>query len=71
MTTRPLHQYRTQTSGNSDRDLKLNKYRHLVENLLARLEQFRAIAFHDDKLKRNFESVIYSFMVTYLKRHRP
>jgi transposase len=31
------------------------KYRHLVENVFARLKHFRAIATRYDKLKRNFE----------------
>jgi len=46
------------TVGNDDMDWGLYKYRHLVENLFARLKHFRAIATRYDKLKRNFESVI-------------
>lgn len=36
----------------------LYKYRHLVENVFARLKHFRAIATRYDKLKRNFEGTI-------------
>jgi transposase len=46
------------TVGNDDMDWCLYKYRHLVENVFARLKHFRAIATRYDKLKRNFESVI-------------
>ena len=41
--------------GNDDVDWCLYKYRHLVENVFARLKNFRAIATRYDKLKRNFE----------------
>ena len=41
--------------GNEDIDWCLYKYRHLVENVFARLKHFRAIATRYDKLKRNFE----------------
>ncbi|MBS0286451.1 MAG: IS5 family transposase [Proteobacteria bacterium] len=44
--------------GNSDIDWSLYKYRHLVENLFARLKHFRAIATRYDKLKRNFASML-------------
>jgi len=44
--------------GNHDIDWCLYKYRHLVENIFARLKQLRAIATRYDKLKRNFEGVI-------------
>jgi len=40
--------------GNDDMDWCLYKYRHLVENVFARLKHFRAIATRYDKLKRNF-----------------
>jgi transposase len=43
------------TVGNDDMDWCLYKYRHLVENVFARLKHFRAIATRYDKLKRNFE----------------
>lgn len=46
------------TIGNDEMDWYLYKYRHLVENLFARLKHFRAVATRYDKLKRNFESVI-------------
>ena len=46
------------TVGNDDMDWCLYQYRHLVENVLARLKHFRAIATRYDKLKRNFESSI-------------
>jgi len=46
------------TVGNEDMDWCLYKYRHLVENVFARLKHFRAVATRYDKLKRNFESVV-------------
>jgi transposase len=44
--------------GNADMDWSLYKYRHLVENVFARLKHFRAIATRYDKLKRNYESML-------------
>jgi transposase len=44
--------------GNADIDWGLYKYRHLVENIFARLKQFRAIATRYDKLKRNYASML-------------
>ena len=44
--------------GNSKMDWGLYKYRHLVENLFARIKHFRAIATRFDKLKRNYASVV-------------
>jgi len=44
--------------GNADMDWCLYKYRHLVENLFARLKHFRAIATRYDKLKRNYASML-------------
>lgn len=44
--------------GNDDIDWCLYKYRHLVENVFARLKHFRAIATRYDKLKINFESSV-------------
>ena len=41
-------------AGNGDMDWCIYKYRHLVENVFARLKHFRAIATRYDKLKRNF-----------------
>lgn len=45
-------------TGNTDIDWGLYKYRHLVENVFARLKQFRAIATRYDKLKRNYASML-------------
>ena len=42
-----------------DFDSYLYKLRHLVENMFARLKQFRSIATRFEKLARNFESMIY------------
>jgi transposase len=44
--------------GNQDMDWFLYKYRHLVENCLARLKHFRSIATRYEKLKRNYESMV-------------
>ena len=44
--------------GNDDVDWCLYKYRHLVENIFAKLKNFRAIATRYDKLKRNFEGSV-------------
>ena len=44
--------------GNDDMDWGLYKYRHLVENLFARIKHFRAIATRYDKLKRNYASMV-------------
>jgi transposase len=45
-------------TGNDDMDWGLYKYRHLVENVFARLKHFRAIATRYDKLKRNYSSMV-------------
>lgn len=45
-------------TGNADIDWGLYKYRHLVENVFARLKHFRAIATRYDKLKRNDASML-------------
>ncbi len=45
-------------TGNDDIDWALYKYRHLIENVFARLKHFRAIATRYDKLKRNFASMV-------------
>ncbi len=45
-------------TGNDDMDWGLYKYRHLVENIFARLKHFRAIATRYDKLKRNYASMV-------------
>jgi transposase len=44
--------------GNADIDWCVYKYRHLVENVFARLKHFRAITTRYDKLKVNFESML-------------
>lgn len=44
--------------GNDDMDWGLYKYRHLVENIFARLKHFRAIATRYDKLKRNYAAMV-------------
>ena len=49
---------RNSIAGNSDIDWCLYKYRHLVENVFARLKHFRAIATRYDKLKRNYASML-------------
>ena len=46
------------TIGNADMDWCLYKYRHLVENVFARLKHSRAIATRYDKLKRNYASML-------------
>ena len=46
------------TIGNDDLDEEMYKYRHLVENIFARLKHFRAIATRYDKLSINYESVV-------------
>lgn len=45
-------------TGNDDMDWGLYRYRHLVENIFARLKHFRAIATRYDKLKRNYASMV-------------
>lgn len=49
---------RNSKRGNDDMDWCLYKYRHLVENVFARLKHFRAIATRYDKLKRNYKSML-------------
>jgi len=44
--------------GNDDMDWCLYKYRHLVENVFARLKHYRAIATRYDKLERNYASTL-------------
>ena len=53
-----LPRRRNSMVGNNDIDWCLYKYRHLVENIFARLKHFRAIATRYDKLKRNFEGAL-------------
>lgn len=45
-------------TGNTGMDWCLYKYRHLVENLFARIKHFRALSTRFDKLKRNYVSVV-------------
>jgi transposase len=45
-------------TGNGDIDWCLYKYRHLVENVFARLKHFRSIATRYDKLMRNYASML-------------
>jgi transposase len=45
--------------GNYNMDWCLYKYRHLVENAFARLKHFRSIATRFEKLKRNYDGMIY------------
>lgn len=49
---------RNSKTGNGDIDWCLYKYRHLVENVFARLKHFRAVATRYDKLKRNYSSML-------------
>jgi transposase len=44
--------------GNADMDCGMYRYRYLVENAFARLNQYRALPTRYDKLKRNFESMV-------------
>lgn len=46
------------TIGNDDMDWGLYKYRHLVENVFARLKHFRSIATRYDKLKKNYAGML-------------
>lgn len=53
---------------NPDFDSYLYKLRHLVENMFARLKQFRSIATRYEKLARSFESMIYlAFIIIHAK----
>lgn len=57
--------------GNADMDGCLYKYRHLVENIFARLKHYRAIATRYDKLERNYHSMLASMLhglVTHVKK---
>ena len=53
----PQRKYKGRKNKNIDWDIY--KCRHLVENLFARLKNFRAIATRYDKLKRNFKSMLF------------
>lgn len=45
-------------SNNNYKDWYLYEIRHLVENTLARLKQFRGIATRYEKLKQNYENLV-------------
>jgi transposase len=45
-------------TDNTDIDWCLYKYRHLVENVFARIKHYRAVATRYDKLDRNYCSVV-------------
>ena len=45
-------------TGNGDVDWSLYKYRHLVENVFARLKHFRSIATRFEKLKVNYAGMV-------------
>jgi transposase len=49
---------RNSKTGNDGLDWDLYKLRHLVENTIARLKHFRAIATRYDKLKRNYVGMV-------------
>lgn len=57
--------------GNDGINWCLYKYRHLVENLFARIKHFRGLATRFDKLKRNYVSCcsygLRIVVVTYVK----
>ncbi|MBX3618225.1 IS5 family transposase, partial [Nitrosomonas sp.] len=46
------------TKGNTDMDWGLYRYRHLVENVFARIKQYRTVATRYGRLERNFESMV-------------
>lgn len=49
---------RNSKTGNADMDWCLYKYRHLVENVFARLKHYRGIATRYDKLQINYASTL-------------
>ena len=51
--------------GNDDIDWCLYKYRHLVENVFARLKHFRAIATRYDKLKHCLKGLLLWLVLFY------
>jgi transposase len=53
-----LHWRRNSTHGNHYVDFGLYRYRHLVENVFARLKHFHALATRFDKLKKHYEGVV-------------
>jgi transposase len=44
--------------GNDDVDFGVYKFRHLVENMFARMKHFRSLATRYEKLKRNYNGVV-------------
>jgi len=44
--------------GNDDVDFDVYKYRHLVENMFARMKHFRSFATRYEKLKRNYSGLV-------------
>jgi len=44
--------------GNGDIDFEIYKFRHLVENMFARMKHFRSIATRYEKLKRNYSGLV-------------
>jgi len=56
---------KSSTKGNKRLDWHFYKLRHLVENAVARLKHYRAVATRYDKLARNYESIVslaYAFL---------
>lgn len=49
---------RNSLKTNTNFDQQLYKARHVVENLFARMKQFRGFATRFDKLKRNYQAVV-------------
>lgn len=49
---------RNSVKGNDDLDRGLYRYRHLVENVFAKLKHYRAVATRFDKLKKHYEGVV-------------
>ena len=51
----------------SSMDRCLYRYRHLVENVFARIKQYRSISTRYDKLERNYTSMVsLAFMLMWL-----
>lgn len=49
---------RNSNKGNADLDRGLYRDRHLVENVFAKLKQYRALATRFDKLRKHYEGVV-------------
>ena len=54
---------KSQCFGHPGMDWGLYKYRHLVENIFARLKHFRGVATRYDKLKQNYVRNYVSIVV--------